>query len=158
MAAHVSRSFSCSSTVLPRADWLPYELVHLRCTCGRILLQRAMTCALLAVARVSPGRPGQKLQLPQSVSSRLAVLQWFAAGASRTIDIERMGPGSQAHQPACAPVWRAPTARGPVPKVRVWSMCPSTNSNSSRERAMSALWEHVEECRPLCFVVSPTHN
>ena len=39
-------------------------------------------------------------------------------------------------------------------------MClsPPSSDDFVSQRAMSVLWEHVEGCRPLCVVMSPTHS
>ena len=50
------------------------------------------------------------------MSSRLAAPQWFAAGASRTIDVARIGPA--------LPVWRAPTAHGLGPRCECGQCAP----------------------------------
>ena len=41
-----------------------------------------------------------------------------------------------------------------------FGMClsPPSSDDFVTQRAMSVLWEHVEGCRPLCVVMSPTHN
>ena len=71
-------------------DW-----VHLRCTSGGVSVQPgAMTCALLAAALARLGPPGRLLQLASAVSSKVAVLQRFAAGVSRKFVVARIAPGS----------------------------------------------------------------
>ena len=123
-----------------------------------------MTCALLAVARLRPGRPGQTLQRPSSVSSRLAFLQWFAARASRTIDVARIGPCSQAQQPACVPVWHqtlvdqsqsASVVDVPLPQQQfVQSLSSSENvlAKSVLFCAKTAVRScHAETCPTRCF-------